>query len=166
VPNNRQATKGDKGVSRSRVLLSRRALLQATAALAAVGLDEEGATAERHRRFWFLDRRQTGLHDFYHFVGYVDAPIPLPPSPVPDFVGAVSIAPPQDGGGALYVNLAWEVEQVVSSRTHRYRARLTNSQLDDAKSVLADLMPDGDAAGAWMRPADAERTHGIVIRRG
>ena len=86
-------------------------------------------------RFWFLDRRHTGLHDFYHFVGYVDAPIPLPPSPVQDFVGAVSIAPPQDGGGALYVNMAWEVEQAVSSGKHLYRARLTNAQLDDAKII-------------------------------
>jgi hypothetical protein len=135
-----------------------------------------------------LDRRHTGLHDFYHFVGYVDEPIPLPPSPVPDFVGAVSIAPPQDGGGGLYVNMAWEVEQVLSRGRHLYRARLTNAQLDDAitmrsvllpdddvagawmrpaeaESLLSELMPYDDAAGSWMNPADAERQHGIVIQR-
>ena len=112
-----------------RFLLSRATQFQATAALAtAVGLDEAVEAEERRRRFWFLDRRHTGLHDFYHFVGHVDAPIPLPISPVPDFVAAVSIAPPQDGGGALYVNMAWEVEQVLSSDKHLYRARLTNSQ--------------------------------------
>jgi len=150
----------------SSFLLSRRAPLRVTATLAAaVGLDEAGAAAERRRRFWFLDRRHIGLHDFYHFVGYIDAPIPRPPSPVPDFVGVVAIAPPQDGGGALYVNMAWEVEQVLSSGKYLYRARLTNAQLDDAKSVLADLMPDDAAAGAWMNPVEAERTHGIVIRR-
>ena len=150
----------------SRFLLSRRALLRATASLAAaVGLDETGAAAERRRRFWFLDRRHTGLHDFYHFVGYVDAPIPLPPSRVPDFVGVVSIAPPKDGGGGLNLNMAWEVEQVLSSGAHLYRARLTNSQLDDSKPLLSNLMPDDAAAGAWINPAEAERTHGIVIQR-
>jgi hypothetical protein len=106
----------------SRVLLSRRAFLQATAALgAAVGLDEEAA-AKRRRRFWFLDRRHTGLHDFYHFVGYVDDPIQPPPSPEQDVAGVVSIAPPKDGGGALYMNMAWEVKQVLSSGKHFYRA--------------------------------------------
>jgi len=95
----------------------------------------------------------------------VNAPLLLPPSPVPDFVGAVSIAPPQDGGGALSVNLAWEVEQVLSSGRHCYRGRLTNAQLDDAKSELAGLMPDDDAAGAWMSPADAARRHRIGIHR-
>ena len=187
MPNTDGAAKGGSGVSS--FLLSRRALLQATAALAAaVGLDEEEAAAERRRRFWFLDRRHTGLHDFCHFVGYVDAPIPLPPSPVQDFVGTVSIAPPQDGGGGLYVNMAWEVEQVVSSGKYLYRARLTNAQLDDAKTMLAELLPDDDVAGAWTRPAEAEpllsdlmpyedaagpwmspaeaeRKHGIIIQR-
>jgi hypothetical protein len=163
MPSNGQVTKG--GPDMSRVLLSRRAFLQATAALgAAVGLDEEAA-AKRRRRFWFLDRRHTGLHDFYHFVGYVDDPIQLPPSPEQDVAGVVSIAPPTDGGGALYMNMAWEVKQVLSSGKHFYRARLTNSQIDDAKSLLADLMPEDDAVGAWMSPAEAERIHGIVIRR-
>jgi hypothetical protein len=95
----------------------------------------------------------------------VEAPLLLPPSPVPDFIGAVSLVPPQDGGGALSVNLAWDVEQVLSSGRHRYRVRLTNSQLDDAKPELAGLMPDDDAAGAWMSPADAARRHGIGIHR-
>jgi hypothetical protein len=164
MPSNRQVTKG--GPDMSRVLLSRRAFLQATAALgAAVGLDDEEAAAKSRRRVWFLDRRHTGLHDFYHFVGYVDDPIELPPSPVQDFAGVVSIAPTKDGGGALYMNMTWEVEQVLSSGKHLYRARLTNSQIDDAKSLSADLMPEDDAAGAWMSPSEAERIHGIVIRR-
>jgi hypothetical protein len=173
----------------NRFLLSRRALLRATTAFAAaVGLNAAGTAAARRRRFWFLDRRHTGLHDFYHFVGYVSAPIALPPSPVPDFLGAVSIAPPLDSGGGLYVNMAWEVEQVLSSGRHLFRARLTNAQLDDAKTMLSErlldddvagawtrpaaaepllseLMPYDAAAGAWMSPADAERNHGIVIQR-
>src|SRR4051812_26972711 len=121
VPRTGQATTGGESVNRFQ--LSRRALLQAMAALStAMGLHEEVEAEERRRRFWFLDRRHTGVRDFYHFLGYVDDPISLPASQVTDFVGAVSIAPPQDGGGALYVNIAWEVEQVLSSGTHLYRA--------------------------------------------
>jgi hypothetical protein len=84
---------------------------------------------------------------------------------VPDVTGGVSIASPQDGGGVLSVNLARDVEQVLSSGRHFYRVRHTNAQLDDAKPELADLMPDDDAAGAWMSPADAARRHGIGIHR-
>jgi hypothetical protein len=65
----------------------------------------------------------------------------------------------------LSVNLARDVEQVLSSGRHLYRVRLTNAQLDDAKPELAGLMPDDDAAGAWMSPADAARRHGIGIHR-
>jgi len=93
----------------------------------------------------------------------VDAQLLLPPSPVPDFVGAVSIAPPQDGGGALSVNLAWDIEQVLSSGRHVYRVRLTNAQLDDARSELAGLMRDDAAAGAWRSPAAAARRTGSAF---